>query len=54
MPIAVMVEGSPESTVAGLAVQLTVGGSYALTAYSAVQSAFSLGLSLSETWPFSV
>ncbi len=48
-PIAVMVEGLPDVTVTGLAVQLTVGGSFALTTYGAVQSAFSPGLSPSET-----
>jgi hypothetical protein len=48
-PVAVMVEESPEVTAEGLAAQLTVGGSNALTVYGAVQSAFSPGLSPSET-----
>jgi hypothetical protein len=41
----VIVEESPGFTLDGLAVQLTVGGSNALTTYEAVQSAFWLGLS---------
>jgi hypothetical protein len=54
MPTAVIAEDSPEITLYGLAVQLTVGGSIDFTTYGAVQSAFSLGLSPSETCPFTV
>ena len=49
MPVAVIVEELPDSTVEGLAKQLMVGGSNAFTTYEAVQSAFSPGLSPSET-----
>jgi hypothetical protein len=41
IPVAVIVEELPEITVEGSAMQLTVGGSNALTTYGTVQSAFS-------------
>jgi len=49
MPFAVIDDGVPDFTEAGLAEQVTVGGSNAFTEYAAEQSAISPGAVPSET-----